>query len=760
MLPALLALSTVAHAAPRPRGGFFFGTEPDLSELPRDSRLRLGGDEGSRPRRVDVQPQLQAPFRPWLQGASVAWSPEGVWVADTENDSLVLSSADGKRLLRTIPLGAGAAPEQVVVGPDGRAFVTLRGVGRVAAIAPGATLPTSTAPTGLEPFGLALSADGRTLFVSVARAGEVVAYDAASLTEKSRVGVDADPRGLAATPDGEKLFVAHLTGRSVSVIDLSRGAQVRRIPLVARDRLVELTGAPTRLPNLTFALALSPSGRRVFVPHALEDTGAQVAPEVRSGGYGAGTAQPVVATVTTLDADAEEPRGAARANGRFGFALNGMSQLRAAIVDPERTRLFVAALGSDEIRALNTSYIDPAFGGTEASTFLGAGKGPKGLAISPDGKRLYVHAALKHQLVVLDVTRARSSMPRLAALTVGPERLPPAAAHGRQLFFTSRDPRISSFGQFACATCHPEGRQDGLTWRLDKGPRQTPILAGRLVGTAPYNWLGTRGSLKDNMKETMGRLGGSGLKGKDLDDLELYLTQYLDPGPAPVAAHTGLVERGKALFESDDVGCVHCHAGGRFTDGKNHDVGTTTTEEVAHLKIARGEAVAAERPDPVRLASALVGWTSTGGLLRLFSGRPLVEDDELFTGLTVAISALSAPSPSLSLLALQLRSRSLFRQSSFGMPGSSLARLFGSRGLVAPPPAVALKKKAEPPRLRLAYNTPSLVGVGHSAPYFHDGSAPTLRDVVTTNNPGDRMGRTSQLPRADVDALVAYLETL
>ena len=35
-----------------------------------------------------------------------------------------------------------------------------------------------------------------------------------------------------------------------------------------------------------------------------------------------------------------------------------------------------------------------------------------------------------------------------------------------------------------------------------------------------------------------------------------------------------------------------------------------------------------------------------------------------------------------------------------------------------------------------------------------------LPHLLTTGNPGDRMGRTSHLSSADVDALVAYLETL
>jgi DNA-binding beta-propeller fold protein YncE len=57
-------------------------------------------------------------------------------------------------------------------------------------------------------------------------------------------------------------------------------------------------------------------------------------------------------------------------------------------------------------------------------------------------------------------------------------------------------------------------------------------------------------------------------------------------------------------------------------------------------------------------------------------------------------------------------------------------------------------------------DTPTLHGLWHSAPYLHDGSAPTLRDVLVTRNVGDKHGKTSQLSAGEVDDLVAYLLSL
>ncbi|MBX9580816.1 MAG: c-type cytochrome [Gemmataceae bacterium] len=58
------------------------------------------------------------------------------------------------------------------------------------------------------------------------------------------------------------------------------------------------------------------------------------------------------------------------------------------------------------------------------------------------------------------------------------------------------------------------------------------------------------------------------------------------------------------------------------------------------------------------------------------------------------------------------------------------------------------------------YDTPTLVGVYRTGPYLHDGRAKTLRDVLTTCNPGDKHGKTSHLTPAEVDDVVAFLKSL
>ncbi|PHQ79492.1 MAG: hypothetical protein COB69_07855 [Phycisphaera sp.] len=54
-------------------------------------------------------------------------------------------------------------------------------------------------------------------------------------------------------------------------------------------------------------------------------------------------------------------------------------------------------------------------------------------------------------------------------------------------------------------------------------------------------------------------------------------------------------------------------------------------------------------------------------------------------------------------------------------------------------------------------DTPTLRGLWASAPYLHDGSAATLRDVFSTRNPGGLHGPTNTLTKQELKRLEAYL---
>jgi cytochrome c peroxidase len=56
--------------------------------------------------------------------------------------------------------------------------------------------------------------------------------------------------------------------------------------------------------------------------------------------------------------------------------------------------------------------------------------------------------------------------------------------------------------------------------------------------------------------------------------------------------------------------------------------------------------------------------------------------------------------------------------------------------------------------------TPTRVEIWRTAPYLYDGSAATMRDVVTTCNLHDLHGKTSNLSSQGIDDLCAYVLSL
>jgi cytochrome c peroxidase len=59
-----------------------------------------------------------------------------------------------------------------------------------------------------------------------------------------------------------------------------------------------------------------------------------------------------------------------------------------------------------------------------------------------------------------------------------------------------------------------------------------------------------------------------------------------------------------------------------------------------------------------------------------------------------------------------------------------------------------------------SFDTPTCVELWRTGPYLHDGSAVTLKEMLTSMNGDDKHGTTSHLSEAEVDALVEYLLSL
>jgi cytochrome c peroxidase len=117
---------------------------------------------------------------------------------------------------------------------------------------------------------------------------------------------------------------------------------------------------------------------------------------------------------------------------------------------------------------------------------------------------------------------------------------------------------------------------------------------------------------------------------------------------------------------------------------------------------------------------------------------------------------LTAPPASEDLSSEQLRGKQLFFSGEVGCANCHSDHDYTDRiahRLTPLPPLMGYEEDQDP-----AFKTPSLLHVGGSPPYFHDGREATLEGLIEHND--NRMGRTNQLSPEDRAALVAFLRSL
>jgi YVTN family beta-propeller protein len=260
------------------------------------------------------------------------------------------------------------------------------------------------------------------------------------------------------------------------------------------------------------------------------------------------------------------------------------------VITPDEKHAFLAFAGSDKVLAINVGKLlspltkkktqkgqanraFPVFDLTASRRFVVA-KLPtqansRRLALSGDGKTLVVSNYLADSLTVIDAVNLKV----LRHISLGGPK-PDAARRGEILFNSAK---MTFHGQFTCASCHPDGGSDGLTWDLTRDGignfKKTKSLLG-VKDTAPYGWHGSSPTLADRVEGTLRMLHQHEPKGTEVADLVAYLKTLPPPKPpTPNEADKPAIARGKKIFQGKGQ-CTNCHRRAALDDGKTHDIGT------------------------------------------------------------------------------------------------------------------------------------------------------------------------------------------
>jgi DNA-binding beta-propeller fold protein YncE/mono/diheme cytochrome c family protein len=557
-------------------------------------------------------------------GRSVAY------VSDEDVHAILTVDVESKKQLASTPVDG--MPGHMLMTRDGRLLLLMRDKAKVAAFTPGpADKPLSqacAAPTAEEPFAMALTPDGKSLLVTSAWGRSLAVLDAGTFQKKKDIALPREPRAVIVGDDGKTAFVSHAVGSHMSVVDLSAGTAKEltmrgKDPLMAMQRRVSRFN-PKRLkaagmkvtPEMQqrfaemekeeeakaeetgriscqgYALAKTtdPKGR-VLAPQVFVDAGD---PNQRAEGYGDDDSPTEAPSVAVIDDATGTALDTSLAFERERMFMGGGDDPRdhhepcllprAAAIDPNGKSLLVTCFGIDDVVEYDAAAASPV---RAEKRRWGVGAGPTGIAVDATTKRAVVWSQFDRIVNVIDLGAPQMSSPKSnpreksarIELPNAEKKITPEVAMGRLLFHAAGDNRIAKDGR-ACASCHPDGRDDAITWATPDGPRRSILLAGR-VGQAPYSWSNPEHTLREHLATTFDRLDGAGLRSLELDAIVAYITTMAPPNAAAARAPANAkVVRGREIFNSKESQCATCHSPDtNFADGMQHDVKSKATAD-------------------------------------------------------------------------------------------------------------------------------------------------------------------------------------
>ncbi len=531
-----------------------------------------------------------------------------VWVVNQDNDTV--SVFDAVTNSKTAEITVGIAPRSLAIAPDGRVWVTNKGSASLSIIDPGTltVAQTVTLPIGSQPFGIAFASTGDLGYVALEGTGELLRLDARSAAQTGSIAVGLNVRHLSIPSDGSRIYVSRFitprlpgedtatpqmanVGGEIVVVSAADLSVNKTILLRASDKPdTEVQGRG--IPNYLGPVVISPDGVNGWTPSKQDN--------IQRGTLRDGQNLNFQNTVRAISSHINLTTDTEDYGTRLDHDNAGVAS--AALFDRSGSYFFVALETSREVAVVD------AYRPTELFR-IPVGRAPQGMALSPDGLRLYVHNFMDRTVTVVNVSKVvnegKTTAPVLATYnSIATEKLPANVLAGKQLFYDAKDTRLALDGYVSCAACHNDGGQDGRIWDLTgfgEGLRNTISLRGRAgMGQGFLHWSGNFDEVQDFEGQIRALAGGAGLMtdaqfntgtrnqplgdpkagvSADLDALAAYVTSLSSFASSPHRNADGTLtaagSAGRTVFKN--ANCAQCHNGVAFTDSgadRLHNIGT------------------------------------------------------------------------------------------------------------------------------------------------------------------------------------------
>jgi DNA-binding beta-propeller fold protein YncE len=618
----------------------------------------------------------------------------------------------------SVPKQSYRSPFDLAFSPDGRTLaVSDRTAGRLyildAQAGPGGAndhspVPAREIPLRGQPMGVAWQGDGRVV-VSEYDADTVAEVDAKTGDVLRRFSIGPKPVGLAVASKKGLLVVCDYGLHAVAIVDLKTGRERSR----------------------------SSCGRHPYFVAVTPDEALAVVGNLIPSGPATDPASSAVISLIDLDTGKNVkniPLPASSSNvrqvrvsadGRWAYVVHTQGRTTLPTTQVERGWINTNALSMIDLtgRELYATVL--------LDTISEGAADPWGIALAPDGKTAWVSIAGAQQIGKIELARLHEFLAGRGA-SEGPggnDAYSGAAAVWQSI---KKDPSKRGELAYHLSALYAAG----LLTRVSI-PAQCP----RGLALSP-----------DGKQLAVASYYSGAVLLLDPDRCRVTKTISLGPQPRPDALRQGefVFHDGRHCFQHW-LSCSTCHPDGR-ADGMNWDL---VNDGVGNPKNARSLVWSSRTPP---LMSLGVRETMDEAVEKGFQFVQFREIDP--NDLDAVRAYLRSLEPEASPFLVEgrlsekaLQGKRLFEDAKVGCAHCHPAPLFTSLETHEVGTQHEFDRTGR-------FDTPACVELWRTAPYLHDGSAVTLREMLTTRNADDKHGRTSHLSPQEIDALVEYLLSL